>query len=368
MPLYRWNAENLEPVPPATFEAEQLQERSDLQRMHRNQPDVIEEGLFVVAEEFGNWEDSNRRINLLAIDSEARLTVIELKRTESGDHMDLQAIRYAAMASNITLDQLVDAHSAYMSALGIEGSAEERIVEHLTNSDNSETGVDSQRPRIFLASAGFSKELTTTVLWLRDVGINISCVKLQLYRNSDGLLLNSSQVIPLPEASEYLIRVREKQEERQYRILGRQRMAGDADFLESIKRAHEDAQLELKRLHAWAVKMKKEGLAELETFLGKYTLLQLKLPSANSRPVAIYNMGESSHIRIGGDALERFAPRTLEQIKKIVYPRIIGTGNSIPEPSNELLDALTDAYREANGLPPTTPRPDTLPDNPAAAK
>ncbi len=26
MPLYRWNADNLEAVPPSTFEAEQLQE------------------------------------------------------------------------------------------------------------------------------------------------------------------------------------------------------------------------------------------------------------------------------------------------------------------------------------------------------
>ena len=32
MPLYRWNADNLEPVQPTTFEAEGLQERTDLQR------------------------------------------------------------------------------------------------------------------------------------------------------------------------------------------------------------------------------------------------------------------------------------------------------------------------------------------------
>lgn len=33
-----------------------------------------------------------------------------------------------------------------------------------------------------------------------------------------------------------------------------------------------------------------------------------------------------------------------------------------------LLDALTDAYREANGPPPTTPPPDTAPDSPAPAQ
>ena len=51
-----------------TFEAEQLQE-ANLQRLLRDQPDVLEEGLFIVAEEYGNWEDSNRRIDLLALDS-----------------------------------------------------------------------------------------------------------------------------------------------------------------------------------------------------------------------------------------------------------------------------------------------------------
>ena len=36
--------------------------------------------------------------NLLCIDREANLVVVELKRTEDGGHMDLQAIRYAAMS------------------------------------------------------------------------------------------------------------------------------------------------------------------------------------------------------------------------------------------------------------------------------
>ena len=73
MPLYRWNADNLEAVPPTTFEAEQLQERAHLQRLLRDQPDVLEEGLFIVEEEFSDWEDSRLRIDLLAVDKEGRL-------------------------------------------------------------------------------------------------------------------------------------------------------------------------------------------------------------------------------------------------------------------------------------------------------
>ena len=368
MPLYRWNADNLEPVTPTTFEGEGIQE-ADLQRLVRDQPDVLEEGLFIISEEFGDWRDSYRSIDLLALDKKRRLVVAELKRTQTGDHSELQAIRYAAMVANMTLEQIVEAHRSYLSKRGVEEDAREQVLGHLEATDESEADVRTESPRIILASAGFSKELTTSVLWLRDGGMDISCVKLQLYNNKDGLLMDTMQMIPLPEASDYLVKVREKQEEaRQQRILGRRHVPGDSDFVESIKEAQENVRKELTRLHTWAVNVEKEGLTELSTFLGKYTLLQLKLPTANSRPVAIFNTRVSSYLRIGGEALGAHAPQSLERIKKIVHPRIIGVGNTVQEPSDELLDALTDAYREANGLPPTTPRAGSGPDSPPQAE
>ncbi|MEO6078609.1 MAG: hypothetical protein ABIQ86_02375 [Steroidobacteraceae bacterium] len=56
--------------------------------------DVLSSDTLVVAEEFGEWDDSRRRIDLPGIDKNANLVVIELKRTEDGGHMELQAIRY----------------------------------------------------------------------------------------------------------------------------------------------------------------------------------------------------------------------------------------------------------------------------------
>ena len=53
----------------------------------------------VLAEEFGEWEASRRRIDLLVLDKDANLVVVELKRTDDGGHMELQALRYAAMVS-----------------------------------------------------------------------------------------------------------------------------------------------------------------------------------------------------------------------------------------------------------------------------
>jgi hypothetical protein len=67
----------------------------------------------VLAEEFGQWEDARCRIDLLAIDRIGHLVVIELKRDESGGHMELQAIRYAAMVSSMGFAEMAAAYAAH---------------------------------------------------------------------------------------------------------------------------------------------------------------------------------------------------------------------------------------------------------------
>ena len=306
------------------------------------------------------------------IDAEARLTVTELKRTESGEHMDLQAIRYAAMVSNITFDQLVDAHAAYMTSQGIEGDAEERILEHLSNAHDGESGVESEHPRIILASAGFSKELTTTVLWLRDVGVDISCIRLQLYRNANGLLLDTSQVIPLPEASDYLVKVREKAEEAKRQKAGSTWYTpDDSDFVGSIDQAGEEAKYYLKKVHAWAVELSEQGLAILSSYVGHdSTNLRIKIPNTDNIPVTVRNHRLRPELRLRPRHFKNYAPKSSPRIEEVIgRPFRQSTTpiflSSLEEgPWSVLLDALTDAYREASGLPPTTPPPGTGPDSP----
>ena len=269
MPLYRWNPNNLNPMPSVTFEAAQLRE-ADLQRVLRDQPDVLEEGLFIVSEEFSNWQDSSRSIDLLALDNEGHLTVIELKRTQTGDHSELQAIRYAAMVSNMTLEQVIAAHRDYLEKRDIDSDARDRVLRHLGIEDEADAEIHTERPRIILASAGFSAELTTSVLWLRDAGMGISCVKLQLYQFGDGLLLDTSQVIPLPEASDYLVRVREREErERRPRRNNRpERIPGGDAFRDAIDQARSDDKPMLNHLYEWVVSLERGNLAVLETRQG----------------------------------------------------------------------------------------------------
>jgi RecB family endonuclease NucS len=93
MPLYHFQSDEslIKPVAEATFKETKLKERTDLQRLLREHIEVLDKNLMVLAEEFGDWEDSDRRIDLLALDKDANLVVIELKRDDSA-HMELQAI------------------------------------------------------------------------------------------------------------------------------------------------------------------------------------------------------------------------------------------------------------------------------------
>ena len=60
------NNEKLVKVDTTSLGEEGVWERR-LQRMLRDRPDVLEEGLLIISEEFGNWQDSNRRIDLLGL-------------------------------------------------------------------------------------------------------------------------------------------------------------------------------------------------------------------------------------------------------------------------------------------------------------
>ena len=66
-----------------TFDEEGILEKH-LQKLLRENIAIIgsDPNVMVIAEEFSEWEDAGRRIDLLGIDQNASLVVIELKRSE----------------------------------------------------------------------------------------------------------------------------------------------------------------------------------------------------------------------------------------------------------------------------------------------
>jgi len=219
MAIYEFKSDRIAKLSETSFAEAGLRERTDLQRLLRENIDVIAPDTLVIAEEFGDWEDSRRRIDLLAVDKDANIVVIELKRTDDGGHMDLQAIRYASMVSTITFEQAATIYARHLEQIGGDGqTARADLLEFL---GGDETGIDefAQDVRIVLASAEFSKEITTSVLWLNDHGTDIRCVRLKPYFLDDRLLVDVQQLIPTPEAADYQVQIQEKsRRERQARV------------------------------------------------------------------------------------------------------------------------------------------------------
>lgn len=216
MPIFELTKDKLRKIEETSFSVAKVRERADLQRLLQNQIEIISPDTLIIAEEFGEWEDSRRRIDLLGIDKNANLVVFELKRTEDGGHMELQALRYAAMVSIMTFDKAVEVYSDYLGKKGRSEDAERELLDFLEWDENNNEHF-AQDVRIVLISAEFSKELTTTVLWLNDYGVDIRCVRIKPYSDNGRTLVDIEQIIPLAEASQYQISVSVKN--RQERIL-----------------------------------------------------------------------------------------------------------------------------------------------------
>ncbi len=377
MPIYKivGDKERLDKVSPTSFGQEGVLERSDLQRLLRDQPEILEEGLLIISEEFGNWEDSNRRIDLLGLDATGRLVVVELKRGETGEHMDLQAIRYAAMVANMTFQQAVDTCQSYLEkrALNEDNSVEEDaaqnlIREHLGITEEEGQAIHTQIPRIILVSENFSKELTTCVMWLndswlRDEGQDIKCIRLQPHRNGNEILVEASVVVPLPEAADYQTRIGQRERETRAESAGRAQLLPGSDiFKDSIPKAQEKHQPGLNRLYETAISLKHNNLAECLTYInrkGDYIRLELRIPGKDQFLVSFNillfqnGLGEISF----WPGWEEIAPNSLARIGQLIGPITSKSGVrhrrlsriKTPDELSNILSEINATYREANG-------------------
>ena len=62
MALYEFTKDSMVEIPTTTYASLGLKERDDVQRVLRENIDAISPDTLILAEEFGQWEDSKRRI------------------------------------------------------------------------------------------------------------------------------------------------------------------------------------------------------------------------------------------------------------------------------------------------------------------
>ncbi len=205
--------------------------------------------------------------------------------------------------------------------------------------------------------------------WLRAAGQEIKCIRLQPHRNGNEILIETSVVIPLPEASEYQTQFAQRKEEaREQRARerssgkSRQIPGGDA-FKGSIGKAQERFQPELTRLYDLAVELEKEKLVDLATFISAkqdYIRLELRIPCESDFLVSFNNLlfegGKGGEITFW-PTQEGIAAKSLSRIDDLVGPVKSPSGvrhrrlsvRKTADDLEEILAAIGDVYREANG-------------------
>lgn len=213
--LYKYDKSSREisELQATSFTEEHLLERQDIEEWVKQNPKMTGEELFIITSEYDKFDKTNERLDLLALDKAGKLVVIELKRDDSGRNVDLQAIKYAAYVSTMTVDDVVEAHVEYSEKMG-KGKTEQQA------RDEMEAFVDDEKlerlddkPRIMLISRSYRDEVMASVIWLRSFDIDITCVRLQPYRlgPKGELAISVDRIVPVPEASEYMMKQQKKE-------------------------------------------------------------------------------------------------------------------------------------------------------------
>ncbi len=167
----------------------------------------------------------------MALDTKGQLVLIENKRDDSGRDAVWQALKYASYVAPFTSEDIISVYVNYLSKYRpiyphldedayepdhIENTASS-LIERFLGGNSDMDWMTMLNPkatqRIILVAGEFRKEVTNTALWLLDRSIEVKCVKVSPYKLGEQLLVDIQQIIPVPEASEYMVRLSRKEAE-----------------------------------------------------------------------------------------------------------------------------------------------------------
>ncbi len=191
-----------------------LQERPHLQEWLVQTPEALGEELLIIQKEFDGFANTRERLDLLALDKEGRLVVIENKLDDSGRDVVWQALKYVAYCSSLKNTEIVEIYQKYLDQWLNGQNAVANLCEFLDVEDLDDTVLNAgNEQRLILVAANFRKEVTATVLWLLGHGIRAQCFRVLPYSFGDELLIDLQQIIPTPEAADYMIGMAAKESE-----------------------------------------------------------------------------------------------------------------------------------------------------------
>ncbi len=144
-----------------------LKERQNLQKWIAENPEVLGEELLIIQQEFDGFNETNERLDLLALDKNGNIVVIENKLDDTGRDVTWQVLKYASYCSTLTKDNIRKIYQDYLDKKGLGAIATEKISEFFGGTEYEEIALNHiQTQRIMMVAGNYRKEVTSTVLWL----------------------------------------------------------------------------------------------------------------------------------------------------------------------------------------------------------
>ena len=202
---------SIQPLEQQSFSSSGFRERENLQEWIAKQPDVLGEDLLIIQKEFRGFDETQERLDLLALDKQGALVVIENKLDDSGKDVTWQALKYASYCSRLSKFNIAKIYQEYLNNAEPGANAEERISEFMDDQDFEELILnEGVSQRIILIAAKFRKEVTSTVLWLMNFKVRLQCYRAALFAMDNEQILHIEQIIPTQDAEDYMIGMAEK--------------------------------------------------------------------------------------------------------------------------------------------------------------
>lgn len=194
---------------PIGLAAAGLKEREHLQEWVLQHPQILGD-VKIVSFEFGRWTGADGgverdRLDILGLDADGRLVVVELKRDKAPDTVDMQALKYAALVSRFTREDLDKVHAHHLSRKrGDPVSPDEagaELDEWATITEES-----LRIPRLVLMASEFPRTVTATLVFLhQQLGLDVQLLAFQAYQTGAEVLLTVSQHYPPPDVEEFVL-------------------------------------------------------------------------------------------------------------------------------------------------------------------
>lgn len=196
-----------------TFSELGFKERKHLQEWLAHQPSAFGEELLIIQKEFNGFNDTNERLDLLALDKEGNIVVIENKLDDTGRDVTWQVLKYASYCSTLNKEQIRNIYQEFLDKEKFGEKAEESLADFFEQEYEDLSLNKRQSQRIVIVAANFRKEVTSNVLWLLDFKLRIQCFKATPFALGDQLFLTVEQIIPTKDTEDFVISMADKMQE-----------------------------------------------------------------------------------------------------------------------------------------------------------